>query len=170
MCLEMAVSLIPAGAVGNPLPGRRRSAASGPSSRHLWKAGSVKTYTLPPSFSSVAGFGCPKWTSASSTVLISNSPAREASLSQWGGEDPFAYRLIPSPLTGRGSPQVPSCLSTLLLRLISFVSYRPVGTSGPPSLPSFLSPLIPQGPSPPRRLIQYLPSPRSCDMLFFPLI
>lgn len=32
--------------VGNPLLGRR-SAASGPSSRHLWGAGSVTTYTLP---------------------------------------------------------------------------------------------------------------------------
>lgn len=52
--------------MGNPLPGRR-SAASGPSSRHLWKAGSVTTYTLPftpyhRAFSSVAGFGGPKLT------------------------------------------------------------------------------------------------------------
>jgi hypothetical protein len=65
MCLEMAVSCPPP-PVGNPLPGRR-SAASGPSSRHLWKAGSVTTYTLPftpyhRAFSSVAGFGGPKLT------------------------------------------------------------------------------------------------------------
>lgn len=58
MCLEMAVScpLL----VGNALPGRR--CASGPSSRHLWKAGSVTTSTLPRSFSSVARFGGPKLT------------------------------------------------------------------------------------------------------------
>nr|GFA29215.1 pentatricopeptide repeat-containing protein [Tanacetum cinerariifolium] len=52
--------------MGNPLPGRR-SVASGPPSRHLWKAGSVTTYTLPftpyhRAFSSVAGFGGPKLT------------------------------------------------------------------------------------------------------------
>ena len=56
MCLEMAVSCPPAG--GESAPG----SASGPSSRHLWKAGSVTTYTLPRSFSSVAGFGGPKLT------------------------------------------------------------------------------------------------------------
>ena len=58
--------ILPPPPVGNPLPGRR-SAASGPSSRHLWKAGSVTTYTLPftpyhRAFSSVAGFGGPKLT------------------------------------------------------------------------------------------------------------
>lgn len=63
MRLEMAVSCPPAG--GESAPGR--SAASGPSSRHLWKAGSVTTYTLPftpyhRAFSSVAGFGGPKLT------------------------------------------------------------------------------------------------------------
>lgn len=75
--------------MGNPLPGRR-FAASGPSSRHLWKAGSVTTYTLPPSFSSVAGFGGPKLTwlrqKASSPkpgsrgvpLAVGNSPPRLA--------------------------------------------------------------------------------------------
>lgn len=57
MCLEMAVSCPPAGGESAP---RSSSAASGPSSRHLWKAGSVTTF--PRSFSSVAGFGGPKLT------------------------------------------------------------------------------------------------------------
>ena len=81
MCLEMAVSSPPAGGESAPSRWSPRSAASGPSSRHLWKAGSVTTYTLPPSFSSVAGFGGPKLTWLRRYAPHLQSPAREASLS-----------------------------------------------------------------------------------------
>lgn len=75
MRLEMAVSYPPAG--GNPLPGRR-SAASGPSSRHLRKAGSVTTYTL--HFTPKGLFiSCRVWwPEMDLAFLISKNPAREA--------------------------------------------------------------------------------------------
>ncbi|KAI3476474.1 hypothetical protein L1887_61951 [Cichorium endivia] len=107
--------LLPPPPVGNPLPGRR-SAASGPSSRHLWKAGSVTTYTLPftpyhRAFSSVAGFGGPKLTwlrqkASSLKARLARRPSRSARSRPAALPKPIIIS-VPRPHCWKGSASKP---------------------------------------------------------------
>nr|GEX29956.1 Gag-Pol polyprotein [Tanacetum cinerariifolium] len=100
MCLEIAISCPPS-PVGNSLLGHC-SAASGPSSSHLWKVGSVTTYTLPftpyhRAFSLVAGFGGSKL-----TWLRQKASSLKARLTRLKGEShasvcgSWSHTLIPT--------------------------------------------------------------------------
>jgi hypothetical protein len=87
---------------GNPLPGRR-SAASGPSFRHLWKAGSVTTCFL----------GCRVWWIGFAKEPHLQSPARAAFLS--------LQRMVSTPC-----PVLVTCYVSLYHSLVKGESHAPV--------------------------------------------
>ncbi|KAI3476874.1 hypothetical protein L1887_61549 [Cichorium endivia] len=114
MCLEMAVSCPPRRwGIRSRVVALLRLARP---SRHLWKAGSVTTYTLPftpyhRAFSSVAGFGGPKLTwlrqkASSLKARLARRPSRSARSRPAALPKPIIIS-VPRPHCWKGSASKP---------------------------------------------------------------
>ena len=136
MCLEMAVSCLPAG--GESAPGSSLCCVWPVLWAPLEGRGSVTTYTLPRSFSSVAGVGCPKLTwlrkKASSLekpgsrgvpLAVGNPPLASFLLH---AIFPFSIRVSPMKKKNltHGDPQVPIVGRPPYLNQSSYRSLGPI--------------------------------------------